>query len=328
MELGIVGATGLVGAALIKEILTYIKADFTLHLFGPSVNDLARIETGGKPVTVHRMEALTSCNCDVVLFATPAEISKQWIPLLLKWNRQTIVIDGSSVYRNDPDVPLVIPEINIESIKKHKRIIASPNCTTTLALMVLAPLHKALALESFELCSYQAASGAGKKGLQELEQQCHAWEKKEPLKASVFPRKLLFNAIPQIGTLDTTGCSEEEQKIVFESRKILNLPYLPVFATCVRIPVRTCHSLAITASFRSKFSLEIVKQILREAPGVKVYEDSYPDVSDAFDNQLCHVGRLRINPVHENTLSFWVVGNQILKGSATNMRQILEQFVF
>ena len=164
-------------------------------------------------------------------------------------------------------------------------------------------------------------------GLQELEQQCHCWINEEPLKATVFPRKLLFNAIPQIGSFDSSGNSEEEQKIVFESRKILDLPQLPVFATCVRIPALTCHSLAITASFKSEFTLEDIKRTLKNVPGVKFYEDTYPDVYDALDNSLCHVGRLRINPIRKNTLSLWVVGNQILKGAATNMRQILEQLL-
>lgn len=327
MKLGIVGATGLVGSALVQEIRTYLKGTNELHLFGSSKNDCTKIKISGETFTVHAVESLLSYDLDVALFATPVVISKQWIPLLLEKNDKVVVIDGSSAYRNNPEVPLIIPEINMGCMNVHNRIIASPNCTTTLALMALTPLHKAFTLESFELCSYQAASGMGKAGLKELEQQCCCWVNKEPLKSSVFPRKLLFNAIPQIGSFDSWGNSEEEQKIVFESRKILNLPKLRAFATCVRIPTLTCHSLAITASFKSKFTLEELRKPLRNAPGVKFYEDAYPDVYNALDSSLCHIGRLRINPIRANTLSFWLVGNQILKGAATNMRQILEQLV-
>lgn len=327
MKLGIVGATGLVGSALAREIRTWLKGTEKLYLFGSSKNDCTTIKISGEIFTIHAIETLLFYDLDVALFATPADISKQWIPILLEKSNKVVVIDGSSAYRNDPKVPLVIPEINAEHMGVQDRIIASPNCTTTLGLMALAPLHKEFTLKSFELCSYQSASGMGKVGLQELEQQCKSWLNREPIEASVFPRKLLFNAIPQIGTFDSLGNSEEEQKIIFESRKILDIPKLPIFATCVRIPALTCHSLAITASFRSKFTLMEACEYLRNAPGVKFYEDTYPDIYDALDNSLCHVGRLRINPVHENTLSFWVVGNQILKGAATNMRQIFEQCV-
>ena len=295
-----------------------------MHLFGSTKRDLIKINIAGESFTVREIEALLAYDCDVVLFATPSEVSSQWIPALLRGKSNVIVIDGSSAFRSDSTVPLVIPEINIDHLKKHNRIIASPNCTTTLALMALAPLHKAFMLKSFEVCSYQAASGAGKKGLEELEQQCCSWADKKPFNPSVFPRNLLFNAIPQIGSFDSLGNSEEERKVISESRKILSLSNLPVFATCVRIPTLTCHSLAVTASFESNFSLEEVKKQLQRAAGLKFYDDTYPDVYDALDNSFCHVGRLRTNPIHENTLSCWVVGNQILKGSATNMRQILE----
>jgi len=327
MKLGIVGATGLVGSALVQEILTNVKCVSDLYLFGSIKKDCEWVEISGNRFIVHNIDSLLSYDLDIILFAAPAEVSKQWISPLLEKNSQVIVIDGSAAYRTNPEVPLIIPEINAELIRNHKRIITSPNCTTTLALMALAPLHKAFTLESFELFSYQAASGMGKAGLQELEQQCRCWVNKEQLPRSVFPRKLLFNAIPQIGIFDSLGNSEEEQKIVFESRKILNLSQLPIFATCVRIPALTCHSISITASFEAEFTLEDIKRTLKNAPGVKFYDNTYPDVYDALDNSLCHVGRLRINPIRKNTLSLWVVGNQILKGAATNMRQILEQLL-
>lgn len=321
MEIGVVGATGLVGTTLIKEIIEHITIECHLHLFGRKTTE---IYVNNSCFQVHPIEQLHQHHLDVVLFATPTEVSLKWIPLL-RSKTNTFIIDGSSAFRQEPTVPLVIPEITPETEVLTAQCVASPNCTTTLALMALYPLHKLYGLKSFSLCSYQAASGAGRKGFTELIEQCQDWTFNRKLKTpSAFPRTLLFNAIPQIGTFDSSGTSEEECKILSESRKILYLPYLNVLATCVRIPALTCHSMAISAAFDKKFSLKEAKEALQKASGVKFYDDDYPDVFCAINNSLCHVGRLRRDPTNDNALALWVVGNQLLKGSATNMRQILE----
>ena len=321
MEIGIVGATGLVGNALVKEIIEHITVDYRLHLFGR--ND-TKLHLNKSCFPVHSVEKLLENHLDVVLFATPPEVSRKWVPLLQS-KTNAFIIDGSSAFRQEPDIPLIIPEITPQPAILNAQCVSSPNCTTTLALMALYPLHKLYGLSSFSLCSYQAASGAGRKGYTELIEQCKDWASNKPItSASTFPKTLLFNAIPQIGTFDAQGSSDEEQKIFLESRKILSLPNLNVFATCVRTPTLTCHSIAISATFDKKISLNQAKEALQNTPGVKFYDNDYPDVYCALNNSLCHVGRLRWDTTRDNTLAMWVVGNQLLKGSATNMRQILE----
>ncbi len=321
MEIGVVGATGLVGNALVKEIIEHVTLPYGLHLFGRNDTELY---VNKSHFPVHSIEQLLKCPLDVVLFATPPEISRKWIPLIQS-NARAFIIDGSSAFRQKNDIPLIIPEINSETKALCSQCVSSPNCTTTLALMALHPLHKLYGLKSFSLCSYQAASGAGRKGYTELIDQCNAWVSHKDLGTPLaFPKTLLFNAIPQIGAFDAQGVSEEERKILLESRKILRLPKLEVFATCVRIPALTCHSIAISATFDQKISLEQAQKALQEAPGVRFYEKNYPDVYCAMNDSLCHVGRLRWDTTRPNTLALWVVGNQLLKGSATNMRQILE----
>lgn len=321
MEIGIVGATGLVGNALVKEIIEHIAVGYRLHLFGRNDTEL---HLNKSCFPVHSVEKLLENHLDVVLFATPPEVSREWIPLLQS-KTNAFIIDGSSAFRQEPDIPLVIPEITPETAILNASLVSSPNCTTTLALMALYPLYRLYRLKSFSLCSYQAASGAGRKGYTELVEQCKNWGSNKPIpSASAFPKTLLFNAIPQIGAFDAQGSTDEERKILLESRKILGLPELNVFATCVRIPTLTCHSIAISATFDKKISFEQAQEALQNAPGVRFYDNDYPDVYCALNNCLCHVGRLRWDTTHDNTLALWVVGNQLLKGSATNMRQILE----
>ena len=321
MKIGLVGATGLVGNALVKEIIEHVALPHSLHLFGRNDTELY-INKSRFPV--YSIERLQQYPLDVVLFATPSEVSRKWIPWLQS-NTHAFILDGSSAFRQEDRVPLIIPEINSNAEALSVRCVSSPNCTTTLALMALHPLHKLYGLKSFSLCSYQAASGAGRKGYTELIEQCKAWASHKALGTPLaFPKTLLFNAIPQIGTFDAQGSSEEERKILLESRKILRLPNLNVFATCVRIPALTCHSIAISATFDQKISLEQAKEALQKAPGVKFYEKNYPEVYCAINDSLCHIGRLRWDTTRTNTLALWVVGNQLLKGSATNMRQILE----
>lgn len=312
MEIAIVGATGLVGEILIQEIEKYIPA--SVHIFSST--------------SIHSIRPFTELNLDVILFATPPSVSLTWIPLLLQ-KTSAYIIDGSEAFRKDPQVPLIIPEINGHLLSQRHRLISSPNCTTTLALMALYSLHACFKLTSFSLCSYQAASGAGRNGLQEFEKQIKDWvlEGTTSFTPQNFPKTLLFNAIPQIGKFSENGNSSEEEKINLESQKILNLPSLTTFATCVRIPALQCHSIALSATFEKTVSLQDARTILKQTPGVVFYENTYPDVYNAQGNSLVHVGRLRKDPTRENALSMWIVGDQLRKGAASNMRQILSQLL-
>ena len=318
MNIGIVGATGLVGEALIHELEKFPHA---LRLFHSGCSS----ETNSSGRRIDPIDRLQEGALDVVFFATPPQVSAEWIPTLLE-KTSAFIVDGSSAFRQKDHVPLVIPEINGSLITSTTRQVSSPNCTTTLALMALAPLHRYAYLESFTLNSYQAASGAGRDGVRMLTEQYAAWSRGESIPIdTVFHRPLLFNAIPQIGGFNASGNTEEEEKVLQESRKILNLPQLLTFSTCVRIPALQCHSLSISATFKKPISVQEAYDLLKQTSGVKVYGGNlYPDVYSANSNSYCHVGRIRTNPTVPNTLSFWVVGNQILKGAATNMRQILD----
>lgn len=323
MNIGIVGATGLVGKTLIDELFNHFKEAFDLYIF---ISDNAEPvkKVNKQKIHVCNMSQLEAVHLDVIFFATPPDISKQWIPLLRK-NESIFVIDGSSAFREDENIPLIIPEINGNILTSSMNCVSSPNCTTTLALMALAPLHRYGHLCSFSLNSYQAASGVGKQGVNELTEQCKSWVLKTPqARPKAFPKVLFFNAIPQIGHFLSNGDTEEEKKVCNESRKILGLPNLKVFSTCVRVPVLQCHSLSISATFETDIALDMAEEILSKTPGVKFYVKDYPDTYAAMDNSLCHVGRLRMDTTRPHTLAFWVVGNQLLKGAATNMRQILE----
>jgi len=323
MKVGIVGASGLVGRALLTELLGKFDNKYIFHLFCSETTPTKILEINGKEWHLKPVTDLLKTPLDICFFATPNVVSEEWIPKLLK--KKTFVIDGSSAFRQNKNVPLIIPEINPGDLRLSHRCVSSPNCTTTLVLMALAPLDRQLSLESFSVCSYQAASGMGQKGLEELLLQTKAYLAGEKiLPACVFPRNLAFNVVPQIGSFVTADQTEEEEKICQESRKILHNPNLKIFATCVRVPVLRCHSMHLIATFKEDFSLIEAHQILQNAPGVQFYKDTYPDTQDACKNSLCHVGRLRLDPTRPKTLSLWLVGDQLLKGAASNMRQIFE----
>lgn len=323
MKVGIVGASGLVGRALLTELLERFGNEHVFYLFCSENTPVKILEVEGKTWNLKPITDLLKTSLDVCFFSTPAPVSEEWIPRLL--DNSTFVIDGSSAFRQKLDVPLIIPEINPEDLRPMDRCVSSPNCTTTLALMALAPLGRWWSLESFSVCSYQAASGMGQKGLEELLQQSKAYLNGEKLLSpQVFPRNLAFNVIPQIGSFVTDDQTEEEEKICKESCKILHNPNLKIFATCVRVPVLRCHSMHLVATFKQAISLIKAQEILQHMPGIQFYQDTYPDTQDACQNSLCHVGRLRLDPTRPKTLSLWLVGDQLLKGAASNMRQIFE----
>lgn len=323
MKIGIAGANGLVGQKLLSELLDKHYNESVFSLFCSDNNSIKALEVNSRKWEIRPISHLLETSLDVCFFATPVNVSKEWIPKIS--NKCAFIIDGSSAFRNNLNVPLIIPEINPGDLKKTDKCVSSPNCTTTLALMALAPLCRYWNLESFSLCSYQAASGMGYKGLNELLQQSKAYLNGEKLLPSkVFPRNLAFNVIPQVGEFITADLTDEEEKICLESRKILHQPTLNVFATCVRVPVLRCHSICLSATFKENILLSEVQYILSDASGIKYYPEGYPDTTDAFGNELCHVGRLRMDSTRSRTLNMWLVGDQLLKGAATNMRQIFE----
>ena len=239
-----------------------------------------------------------------------------------------IVVDNSSAFRNDPEVPLVVPEINPEAVEAHKGIIANPNCSTAIALMGLYPLHQAFGLKRFIASTYQAVSGSGAGGLIELEQQTRAWAKGETLQKEVYPHQIAFNLIPHVDAFLEDGYTREEMKMLNEGRKILGLDGLEVTCTCVRVPVFRAHSISISAEFERPVSVEEAREAIAGFEAAELVDDPeqgrYPMPLEYSEVVPCGVGRIRRDRVFDNGLALWVTGDQIWKGAALNAVQIAE----
>jgi aspartate-semialdehyde dehydrogenase len=242
-----------------------------------------------------------------------------------------LVIDKSSALRMDPQVPLVIPEINPGALRRHQGIIANPNCSTAIALMGVWPLHQRFGLRRLVMATYQSVTGAGAEGARELEAQVAAAAKGAPLTAKVFSRQIAFNVIPQIDTFGPNGYTGEETKMMLESRKIMGLPHLPVSATCVRVPVVRAHSVAVNAEFERPVSVAEAREAIAAFPGAVLVDDpakgEYPTPLDFSRKVKCGVGRLRLDTALQNGLAFWVSGDNLWKGAALNAVQVAELMV-
>lgn len=243
-----------------------------------------------------------------------------------------VAIDNSSTFRMDPEVPLIVPEVNGQAIKGHKGIIANPNCSTIQMMSVLAPLHKAFTLKGVSVATYQSVSGAGKEAVEELRRQTKELLEGQAVEGkSCFPKRIGFNLFPQIGSFDEEGHSTEEAKMVNETRKILDIPNLPVLATCVRVPVFFAHSEAVQASFAQECSPQEVRAILSQAPCVKVMDEPskgvYPTPAEGENQDLVLVGRIRRDPTFEYGISMWVVADNLRKGAATNAVNIAQALI-
>jgi aspartate-semialdehyde dehydrogenase len=246
--------------------------------------------------------------------------------------RGCVVIDNGDDYRMDPRVPLVIPEINPEALRRHEGFIANPNCSTIIALMAVAPLHRAVGVRRFVACTYQAVSGTGSGAIRELEAQVRAWAAGQPLPREVYPHPIAFNVLPSVGSFkDDSGESTEEIKMRRETHKILGDASIRVAATCVRVPVFNGHSEALHLELARPLSPEQAREILRGAPGVRVADDPkaavYPLPTDASGHDEVIVGRIRRDPSVENGLALWVAGDNIGKGAALNAVQIAEALI-
>lgn len=298
MRIGVIGATGVVGSEIVR-LLARIPHT-SLHLFSRKT-----------PLTLSALRSL-----DLAFFAAGGAISREWIPQ----RGSTLVIDSSSVFRMQPDVPLVIPEINADALRHHNGLIASPNCTATILLMPLAPLHRAYRVKRIVAATYQAASGGGRSLLDLLEGR--------PSTTSL-PFPYPFNLYPHNSPLLPSGYVDEELKMLHETRKILSDDTIQLTATCVRVPVRRAHSVSANCEFHSDPTS--IYPLWETTPGLRIFEDRaqnrFATPLDATDQEDVLVGRLRRDPTQPNTLEFWSVGDQLLKGAALNAVQIAEALV-
>lgn len=326
MNIGVIGATGLVGEKVVQILDERNFAVKKLLLFSSEKSAGAKMVFRGEDIEVALLTKESFKNLDIAFFALEENLAKQWIPVARK---ECLVIDKSSAFRLAQDVPLVVPEVNAEKIKEHKNLIANPNCTTIPLVVVLAPLHKEFGLKRVIVSSYQSVSGAGRNALHELiyETEVLAMGEKIVKDAdSVFTAPIAGNIIPQIGKFDKHGYTSEEQKVIEETRKILDLPDLPISATCVRVPVRIGHCESVNIEFEKEASPDKVFKTLKAADGVKLVEnDKYPMPIDAEGNDDVLVGRIRNDSAFENGIGLWLATDNLRKGAATNAVQIAER---
>jgi aspartate-semialdehyde dehydrogenase len=242
-----------------------------------------------------------------------------------------VVVDNSSAFRMDDEVPLVVPEVNPQDAFKHKGIIANPNCTTIIMVVALQPLHAYSRIKKVVVSSYQSSSGAGAQAMQELMDQTRAWSEGKEIKVEKFANQLLFNVFPHIDSFTSNGYTKEEMKMFNETRKIMGDKDIKVSATCVRVPVLSAHSEAVTVETEKEISPEKARELFSKAPGIIVKDNpdkqEYPMPLHVAGQDDCYVGRIRKDISADNTLSFWVVGDQLRKGAATNAVQIAELLI-
>jgi aspartate-semialdehyde dehydrogenase len=328
LNVGVVGATGLVGEKVIKILEERNFLVTKLFLFSSEKSAGTRVKFHSDEIEVTLLTKESFKNLDIAFFALEENLAKEWIPIAQK---NCIVIDKSSAFRLDKDVPLVVPEVNPEKIKEHKNLVANPNCTTIPLVVVLAPLHKVFNLKRVIVSSYQSVTGAGRDALNEFiyETEVLAFGdeiKKEP--GTFFSSPIAGNIIPQIGKFDKYGYTSEERKVIEETRKILELPNLPISATCVRVPVRIGHSESVNIEFEKETNVDKVIKVLKTAPGIKVLDDNkYPMPIDVENKDEVFVGRIRKDSAFENGIALWLVTDNLRKGAATNAVQIAEEIL-
>lgn len=324
--MGIVGATGAAGQELLHLLHERRFPASALKLMASARSAGKTVEAGGRRYTVEEARPESFADLDIAFFAAGGPTSRALAPAAVKAG--CLVIDKSSAFRADPAIPLVIPEINPEMLRRHPGIVANPNCSTAVALMGLFPLHRRFGLKRYFAATYQSVSGSGVAGVRELEEQVRAQVKGEPLQRSVYAHQIAFNVIPQVDSFGANGYTGEESKMEQESRKILGLPNLLVSATCVRVPVLRAHSVAINAEFERPVSVEEARAAVAEFSGAELVDDParqrYPTPLD-FSRQIrCGVGRIRRDSALENGLAFWVSGDNLWKGAALNAIQNAE----
>ncbi len=325
-HIAVVGATGAVGTELLRVLEQRSFPVASLRPIGSARSAGKTIRFHDDLITVEELTERSFDKIDIVFFSAGSENSRKWVPIARQAG--AIVIDNSSVFRLEPDVPLVIPEINGEDVRKHHGLIANPNCTTAVALMAIYPLHRAFGVRRVFAASYQAVSGSGGRAIEELRHQVELAAQDRQLTPQVYPHPIAFNVLPHVDVFLESGYTKEEMKMQNEGRKIMHLPEFRASVTCVRVPVYRAHSVAVSGEFERKVSVEQAREVLAKAPGLELVDEPqsnrYPMPLNVAGKDNCEVGRVRIDCAFENGLSFWVCGDQLLKGAALNAVQIAE----
>ena len=323
-KVAIVGATGLVGRTVLKVIEERDLFPVEYVLFSSKKSAGSKIEFGGINYIVQELnESSFNIGIDYAIFCAGGDVSKKYIPIAV--SKGCIAIDNSSVYRMDKDVPLVVPEVNPEKIYKNNGIIANPNCSTIQAVVPLKPIDDKYKIKRIVYSTYQAVSGAGRAGIEDLENGWNGFENKK------FPHPIFNNCLPHIDVFLDDGYTKEEHKMIDETRKILDRPNLPITATTVRVPVFNCHSESINLELENEFDIYDIKILLQNSPSIVVVDDIeknyYPLASKADGHDEVFVGRIRRDFSVKNGINLWVVADNLRKGAATNAVQILQELL-
>lgn len=329
-RVAVVGATGAVGQEMVKMLESRKFPVGSLRLLASERSAGKKMKFNGKDVDVQTLSPSQTTGLNIAIFSAGATISKEYAPLFAKEN--CFVIDNSSAWRMDADIPLVVPEVNPEALSRDKKIIANPNCSTIQMVVALKPLHDAARVTRVIVSTYQSVSGAGGRGMDELEQQTRAWANNETMPpANKFQHQIAFNVIPQIDVFVENGYTKEEMKMTNETRKIMGDNSIGVSATCVRVPVFRSHSESVWIETEKKLSADDARTILSRAPGVQVIDNpadkKYPTPLMGANQQVTYVGRIREDISTEKGLTFWVVSDNLLKGAALNAVEIAEVLV-
>jgi aspartate-semialdehyde dehydrogenase len=325
-HIAIAGATGAVGSEFLRVLERRGFPVAGIRALGSSRSAGKSLRFSGESITVEELTGRSFDKIDIAFFSAGSDVAKGYAPLAREAG--AIVIDNSTAFRMDADVPLVIPEINAGDVRDHHGIIANPNCTAAVALMAIYPLHRAFGVRRVIAASYQAVSGTGARAIAELKKQVEAIAQDRPSPPEIYPHQIAFNVLPHVGSFGPSGYTSEEDKLQNEGRKIMHLPEFKASVTCVRVPVYRAHSVAVTAEFERPVSVEQAREVLAKAPGLELidepHKNRYPMPLDVAGKDNCAVGRVRRDCAFENGLSFWVSGDQLLKGAALNAVQIAE----
>lgn len=325
LNVAILGATGAVGEAMLKGLEERNFPIQELHLLASKRSAGKKVMFKRHEIEIEEADLFDFHGMDIVFGAVENDLAEQYARDIVKAG--AIFIDNSSAFRLNPLVPLIIPEINQDQIKEHKGIIANPNCATILALMAIQAIQRLSPITSMVVSTYQAVSGAGTKGIEELEDQVEATMFNQAVQKKIFPEPIAYNVIPQIGDFDEFGYSKEEMKLQNEGRKILRNESLLVSCTCVRVPVIRCHSEAIQLVTEKSLTRQEIEDAMKNTLGIIYMEEGYPTPFECSDEDMIYVGRLRKDLTHDHGWMLWCCGDQIRKGAAINAVQIAEAWL-
>ncbi|MFC1902106.1 aspartate-semialdehyde dehydrogenase [Chloroflexota bacterium] len=328
-NVAILGATGLVGQEFIKTLVQRNFPAASVRLLASDRSAGRKLKVGGQEIEVEEAVLDSFRGVDIALFSAGAEISRHFSPIAAR--EGAVVVDNSSAFRMDRNVPLVVPEVNPDDIRRHKGIIANPNCSTIQMVVALYPLHKANPIKRIVVDTYQAVAGTGSAAVEELKTQARQVLEGQSTIPHVYPHQIAFNVLPEIDVFLDNGYSKEEWKMVEETRKIMHANGIDISATCVRVPVFVGHSEAVHIEFSQPMPVDEARRILAQASGVRLLDDTaislYPQPWSAAGTDEVFIGRLRQDVSHPNGLVMWIVADNLRKGAALNAVQIAEEMI-